>query len=418
MGTRKGSKTKVASASSVRKRKLRSESKKKPIPMIRDRNTKSRHFARSDHVAGEAKVMQQLNVTLRAKRKTAKQTGQHLPGHSENACRTRRTDKADVQTQHSGTQEDDALPVYARKKRHSRRSFEDWEDQIIIERRTAGERWEDISKLLTHRNARTLSCRWNHALRHRIEDTVVLSIPGRKPNWTLEEEQLLVSLRESGKSWNEVAKELPNRTAKRCCERWYKPFLAVERPPRKSLLEWKEWEERLLVSGYYAGLNWEEITTPITKRTIHAARIHWYHHFRAADQDEPWTSEDLRTLTDLRAGGKEWDKISQELCRHSSNACRTQWYKETGGIQSSIHHQERWTADEIDTLMALYNTIGPRWQEFSKHIPGRTANACLNWFCRYAKKLDRVGEGPSEYWIEYLLSKSSPQDPHPAPSSS
>lgn len=414
MGTRKCSKTKIASASSARKRTLRSESKGKPVPMIRDRNTKSRHFARSDHVAEGTGVTHQLNVTLRPKGKTAKKTGQHLLGDSKTACRTRRADKADTQTQHSGTQEDDALPVYAREKQHGRRLFEDWEDQIIIERRTAGETWEDISKLLTTRTALTLCCRWNQVLKHRIGDTVALSIPKRNPRWTLGEEQLLVSLRESGKNWNEVAKQLPNRNAKRCCERWYKPFLAVERPPRKSMLQWEEWEERLLVSGHYAGLNWEEITKPITKRTIHAARLHWYHHFRSADQDEPWISEDLTTLTKLRAGGEDWDRISQELCGHSSNACRTQWYKETGGIQGSSHCQEKWAADEIDTLIALYNTIGPRWHEISKHIPGRTANACLNCFCRYGKNLDSVGEGPSEYWKEYLMSKSSPQGSSPS----
>lgn len=415
MGTRKGPKTKVASASSAIKRTTRSESKKKPIPMVRDRNTKSRHFAGSANVAGEARVKEELNVMLRAKGKTAKQTGQPLPVHSENVRRTRRDDEAEAQTQHSGTQEDDAIPVYARKKRSGHRKYEDWEDQIIIERRTAGEKFEDISKLLVSRPARNLCSRWHETLKHRIDDTVAHSLPKRKPNWTLEEEQLLVSLRESGKSWNEVAKHLPNRTAKRCVERWYKPFLAVERPPRKTVLEWQEWEERLLVSGYYAGLSWEEITKPITTRTIHATRSVWYHHFHSADQDKPWTSEELRTLTDLRAGGMDWDKISQEICGHSSNACRRQWYRETGGIQGVSHHKGKWSADEINTLIGLYNTIGARFQEISNHIPGRTAAACRTWLWRDGENFG-VGEGSSEYWEQYFLGMSSTQDSHPAPS--
>ena len=407
MGTRKRSKKKVASASPARKRNLRSESKRKPLPMTRDRNTKSRHFARSDHVAGGAKVMQQLNVTLRAKGKTDEQAGQHLPGRSKIACRTRRADKADAQIKYSGTQGEAAVAIHARKKRH-RILFEDWEDQIIIEHRRAGETWEDISKLLNFRTSPAVCCRWNKVLKHRIEDTVAPPNTGRYRRWTLREDQLLITLWKSGKSWNEVANQIPNRNAKRCCERWYKRLLTVERPPRKSMLQWKEWEECLLVSGYYAGLDWKEIAEPITGRTIHGTRNHWYHHFRSADQDEPWTSEELTTLTDLRARGKDWDKISQELCKHTSNACRTQWYKETGGIQGSSHHQGKWAADEVDTLVALYNTIGPRWQEISKHIPGRTANACLDSFCRYGKNLDGVGEGPSEYWKEYLMSTYYP----------
>lgn len=30
-------------------------------------------------------------------------------------------------------------------------------------------------------------------------------------------------------------------------------------------------------------------------------------------------------------------------------------------------------------MIALYNTIGPRFQEICKHIPGRTEDACHRW---------------------------------------
>ena len=102
-------------------------------------------------------------------------------------------------------------------------------------------------------------------------------------------------------------------------------------PPK--IKRWKEWEERLLVSGYYAGLSWDEIIQLIPERTTISAKTHWSLHFCLPKQDKPWTSEELTTLTQLRAEGSGWDKISQEVPRHSSNACRTQWYKETEGIQ-------------------------------------------------------------------------------------
>lgn len=144
-------------------------------------------------------------------------------------------------------------------------------------------------------------------------------------------------------------------------------------PHKKNGLQWEEWEERLLVSGHYAGLTWTEVTKSITGRTLFGCRSCWCEHFRSADQDEPWTSEELALLEYLRWEGSGWDQIGQELPEHSSNDCRMQWYRETEGIQGPSSHQglnDTWSAEEIKVLVALHNTIGPRWQEICKHIPG------------------------------------------------
>ncbi|KAL9130546.1 MAG: hypothetical protein Q9175_006998 [Cornicularia normoerica] len=131
--------------------------------------------------------------------------------------------------------------------------------------------------------------------------------------WKQEEDQLLGSLRESGETFAEIATQVPNRSVKSCRMRW-KAFLRKRQGPRtKQALPWEEWEERLLVSGYYAGLGLKEISTPITGRTLLGSRDQWMKYFRSSDQDELWTAQGLALLVHLRWRGSGWVEISQEV---------------------------------------------------------------------------------------------------------
>ena len=232
--------------------------------------------------------------------------------------------------------------------------------------------------------------------------------------WKLEEEQLLISLRESGKSWPEIATQLPLRSANSRRNRWNEQLHKIQGPRKKNGQQWEEWEERLLVSGFYACLGWKAIAKSVPGRTKFGAKSHWAEHFRALDRDEPWTAEELAALTRLRDEGSGWDEICKAIPGHTVNACRTKWYKEAEGIKetedirgSSQPRPDAWSAEEADTLIALYNTIGPRFQEICKHIPGWTEDACHRWLHKRTKE-DGVGEAPSEYWKEYFMSKLRP----------
>ena len=367
---------------------------KKPNSMARNRDRKSRYFTPAACITRQIrfpkrweKWEEELFSSLRAEGKTYGQISQRLPGRTEGACKWRAYQKLKIRT----------VPKPNRDKR-----WEDWEDQLILEHRKAGERLSKISELLSHRTASALRNRWYRVLKHRTEATIAAPIAtGSQHRRTLGEGQLLKSLRESGQSWTEIAKTFPDRTVTQCSRYWYR----ILHPPRNQ--QWKEWEERLLVSGYYAGLSWKEIAKSIPERTSIGAMQHWYQHLCLPGQDKPWTSEELTILTQLRAEGNGWDEISQEIPRHNSNACRTQWYKETEGLKGSSHRtlNERWSAEETNTLIALYNTIGPRWQEICKHVPGRTARACQTHLYQECTQEDGVGDAPSEYWIDYFESK-------------
>ncbi len=198
--------------------------------------------------------------------------------------------------------------------------------------------------------------------------------------------------------------------------RWHRDVIKPEgKPTKKRAPQWEEWEERLLVSGYYAGLSWEDIAKSTTGRSLNGCRYHWDDYFHSANQDEPWTSEEVALIADLRREGNDWDEISKELPGHTTNACRTQWYKETESIQGPSNHQgnnDTWSAEEQGVLISLYNTIGPRWEEIRKHIPGRTETACRSFFKIKCWKEHGVGGPPSEYWEEFFMSKLHPRSPH------
>ena len=357
--------------------------------MARYPNRKSKHFPPAAEIAGKVrsskkwdKWEEELILSLRAEGKTYGQISQRLPGRTESACATRASEKLRTQMVLS----------------YNRR-WEDREDQLILAGREAGDSFDTISEQLSHRTARSVGRRWSLVLKSRnLSSFAARTTPGYQHRWSVREEQLLRFLRESGQSWTEIAKNISDCTVTQCYSHWDR----LLHPPRNE--RWEEGEERLLVSGYCAGLNWGDIAELIPGRTRRSIGRHWGLYFWLPQEDKPWTSEELTLLAHLRAEGSSWEQISQKIPGHRSNACRTQWYKETEGIQG-CSQRNLWSAEEIDTLVALYNTIGPRWEEICKHIPGRTESGCYGQFRKRCTKEDGVGDAPSEYWINYFMSK-------------
>ena len=359
--------------------------------MARNPNRKSKHFPPPASIAKKVqspkrweKWEEELYLSLRAEGKSNKQISQHLPGRTANACKIRATGELRNQT----------LPNH-------RRRWEDWEDQLLLAHHKAGCSYSTISELLSHRTRPALSGRFNAIRKSRPETTTADPTAARSQrHWTSEEDRLLKSLRRSGQSWTDIAKQFPDCTVTQCISH----LNQLVHPPRSK--GWKEWEERLLVSGYYAGRTWEEIVKSIPGRTKTSASRQWSLHFRLPRQDKPWTSEELSILTHLRAEGSGWEKISQKVPGRSSNACRIKWYKGPEGTRG-CSQRYFWSAEETDTLVALYNTIGPRWDEICKHIPGRTAMGCFSHLYKKCTREDGVGGVPSEYWKNYFKGKQS-----------
>ena len=419
MGTRKG--TDAGTALSATAVKYRSTlNAKKANPISRPKKLHRRQKFTKDWFTKEWEQWEdQLVIALGKEGKSNEYTSQQLPGRTIAACATRRS-RLKAQSQMFSAKQKDALAPTGN--HFPQKEWEEWEDRIIVTHRSAGESWGRISKLLPLRTTCSVLDRWKRAnlfLESQPQESVdptqssnTLSVtrPARHlVRWEEGEEQLLTSLRTSGKGFAEIAKQFPNRSAM-CCEKyWYQNLYGTQgQSTPKSARQSKEWEERLLFSGHYAGLSWKEISRSITARTISACKNQWKRFFASPDQDGSWTPEELTLLTHLRSEGNNWNEISQELPGHTSNACRTQWYRETEGIQGPnfrVRKYDTWTAQEVEILVALYNTIGPRWQEISKHIPNRTARACERFLNCIRTKEDGVGGPPSKFWKEFFMSK-------------
>ena len=412
MATHKGSNAKGARRSVAKKRKLSTKLNiANPIPRPR------RPIRRPGFTKAWEEWEDNIVIELRREGKTAVEINQRLSHRTYRACEKRVRDLK-ARRQKARTQGKDALVSRVRERPSFSTDWEAWEDQILVAHRAAGWTYKNITRLLPHRTVSAVKTRANKeevSMMLRINPPPPVKTPewgARFFPWNQEEDQVLRSLRESGKTFIEIAKKIPNRTRYACEHR----FELIRQDSRKRRPYWEEWEERLLVSGYFARLTWEEISRRIPERTKIACNTQWWKCFRATDLNDPWTAEEIALLQNLRGQGTSWKKISKELPGHSPNACRTHWYKEAEGIQGALSEHDlkgscfkgvdclHWSTREVETLVSLYNTIGPRYQEICKHLPGRTEMACESRLLKCTKE-DGVGGPPSEFWEDYFASK-------------
>ena len=100
----------------------------------------------------------QLILALLKEGKNDKQISKHLPDRSERACTNRRRNLLKAQSQ--DVSQEDALASPAPRKKYWSKTWEPWEDQIVITNHNAGKSWMDISKMLPPRSATSLRHRW------------------------------------------------------------------------------------------------------------------------------------------------------------------------------------------------------------------------------------------------------------------
>ena len=87
-----------------------------------------------------------------------------LPQRLMQACHARWGYRRKHRSQDPDPRQLDPLNVFALWEPNSRWKWEDWEDQILIKHRVAGEIWKEISKLLPTRTVAFVIGRWKRAL--------------------------------------------------------------------------------------------------------------------------------------------------------------------------------------------------------------------------------------------------------------
>lgn len=96
----------------------------------------------------------------------------------------------------------------------------------------------------------------------------------------------------------------------------------------------------------------------------------------AAAVKGPWTEDEDNTVVELVAklGAKHWSKIASHLPGRIGKQCRERWHNH---LNPDIC-KEAWTLQEDTTILKCHVSVGNRWAEMAKLLPGRYESMLTN----------------------------------------
>lgn len=152
---------------------------------------------------------------------------------------------------------------------------------------------------------------------------------------------------------------------------------------KKRRLWSKQEDERLRLLVSYWGdqggrrSNWDKIAANFEDRTPKNCRKRWFHSLDPKLRRGKWSKPEDKILKEAyEQMGPAWQRIAQLIPGRTDDQCAKRY---NDVLNPAIVDRLRpWTDEEDEKLKQLREELGPKWQQISTHLPGRTGLTIRN----------------------------------------